>query len=394
MVHVGHDFIAPYARPTCTRDAPTNGAQPDGDARRASGCCPGVVRGPCGSSPTRAKRPLAAGEILVAERTDPGWIMLFPAAAGLLVERGSLLSHSAIVAREMGIPAVVAIAGVTRWLETATRWSWTAAPAMCGASSVCRTPHERIACVCKRTPSRHTGSEVAAQADFSATSATPSAGRTPTSSSRGSTCRPGDVCLSIASAGDNALALLARPGPRRRPGPQPGAARVPRAARRRVPRAGAPGAAGADRLDAERPARRAVPRAAGRASSRRPRLLGRQAAPRSSAASARPESSSATSPSSAAASCRWSTAAPTVEQLLCRAGPTSGCRFYERDWNTWRWRLLFRVFFSPIRHGPTGPRPELLPLRRGQRRRPHLSAASITRLPSSTRGEPVSRSGS
>ena len=43
--------------------------------------------------------------------------MLFPSAAGLLVERGSLLSHSAIVAREMGIPAVVALTGVTRWLK-------------------------------------------------------------------------------------------------------------------------------------------------------------------------------------------------------------------------------------------------------------------------------------
>jgi pyruvate,water dikinase len=60
---------------------------------------------------------LHEGEILVAERTDPGWIMLFPAAAGLLVERGSLLSHSAIVAREMGIPAVVSVAGLTRWLK-------------------------------------------------------------------------------------------------------------------------------------------------------------------------------------------------------------------------------------------------------------------------------------
>jgi rifampicin phosphotransferase len=43
--------------------------------------------------------------------------MLFPSASGLLVERGSLLSHSAIVAREMGIPAVVSIAGVTEWLK-------------------------------------------------------------------------------------------------------------------------------------------------------------------------------------------------------------------------------------------------------------------------------------
>ncbi|MBA3708890.1 MAG: hypothetical protein H0W83_08745, partial [Planctomycetes bacterium] len=57
------------------------------------------------------------GCILVAERTDPGWIMLFPAAAGLVVERGSLLSHSAIVSRELGIPAVVAVPGATAWLK-------------------------------------------------------------------------------------------------------------------------------------------------------------------------------------------------------------------------------------------------------------------------------------
>jgi pyruvate,water dikinase len=43
--------------------------------------------------------------------------MLFPVCAGLLVERGSLLSHSAIVAREMGIPAIVSIPGVMRWVR-------------------------------------------------------------------------------------------------------------------------------------------------------------------------------------------------------------------------------------------------------------------------------------
>jgi pyruvate,water dikinase len=43
--------------------------------------------------------------------------LLFPSARGLLVERGSLLSHSAIVARELGIPAVVSIPGVTSWLN-------------------------------------------------------------------------------------------------------------------------------------------------------------------------------------------------------------------------------------------------------------------------------------
>ncbi len=87
----------------------------DGDLE-GIGCCPGVVRGPVRviSDPRNAS--LNAGEILVAERTDPGWIMLFPAAAGILVERGSLLSHSAIVAREMGIPAIVSVPGITKSL--------------------------------------------------------------------------------------------------------------------------------------------------------------------------------------------------------------------------------------------------------------------------------------
>jgi pyruvate,water dikinase len=60
---------------------------------------------------------LTAGCILVADHTDPGWIMLFPSASGLLVERGSLLSHSAIVARELGIPAVISIPGLLDWLK-------------------------------------------------------------------------------------------------------------------------------------------------------------------------------------------------------------------------------------------------------------------------------------
>ena len=78
---------------------------------------PGVVRGPVRVITDPRHATLHMGDVLVAERTDPGWIMLFPCAAGLLVERGSLLSHSAIVAREMGIPAIVALDGVTRWLK-------------------------------------------------------------------------------------------------------------------------------------------------------------------------------------------------------------------------------------------------------------------------------------
>ncbi len=89
----------------------------DGETRSGLGCCAGFVRGPVRVVADPRTATLRPGEILVAERTDPGWVILFPAAAGLLVERGSLLSHSAIVARELGIPAVVSVAGVTRWLK-------------------------------------------------------------------------------------------------------------------------------------------------------------------------------------------------------------------------------------------------------------------------------------
>ncbi len=89
----------------------------DGDRRKGIGCCRGIVRGPVRVVLDPRNAAIRSGEILVAERTDPGWVTLFPSAAGLLVERGSLLSHSAIVARELAIPAVISIPGVTRWLQ-------------------------------------------------------------------------------------------------------------------------------------------------------------------------------------------------------------------------------------------------------------------------------------
>jgi len=107
LVHVGQSYASALAP----------GIAPSGDERKGLGCCPGVVRATCRVVRDPRGVELPSGCILVAERTDPGWIMLFPAAAGLLVERGSLLSHSAIVARELGIPAVVCVPGLTEWLR-------------------------------------------------------------------------------------------------------------------------------------------------------------------------------------------------------------------------------------------------------------------------------------
>jgi rifampicin phosphotransferase len=105
MVYAGNRF-----RPAVPRSTQ------DGDSKQGIGCCPGVVTGRVRVVRDPRNALLTKGDILVAERTDPSWVMLFPLAAGLLVERGSLLSHSAIVAREMGIPAIVSIEGVMDWL--------------------------------------------------------------------------------------------------------------------------------------------------------------------------------------------------------------------------------------------------------------------------------------
>lgn len=88
-----------------------------GPVLQGLGCCPGTVRAAVRVVRDPADAGDLRGRILVAERTDPGWTLLFPTAAGLLVQRGSLLSHSAIVAREMGIPCVVAIPALLETLR-------------------------------------------------------------------------------------------------------------------------------------------------------------------------------------------------------------------------------------------------------------------------------------
>lgn len=84
-----------------------------GDRLKGMGACPGVLtrRAVVLLKPDTSLR--LDGEILVTRQTDPGWVVLFPSISGLVVERGGMLSHSAIVAREMGIPAVVGVSGAT-----------------------------------------------------------------------------------------------------------------------------------------------------------------------------------------------------------------------------------------------------------------------------------------
>lgn len=59
---------------------------------------------------------LLPGEIMAAPSTDPAWVPLFLRASGLVIETGGYLSHGAIVARELGIPAVVNLPGILNTL--------------------------------------------------------------------------------------------------------------------------------------------------------------------------------------------------------------------------------------------------------------------------------------
>lgn len=96
---------------------------PEGDASGASHV--GTLRG-LGSSTGRARGrarvvldPITAGKlapdtVLVARETDPGWLFLMLAAKAIVVERGSMLSHTAITGRKFGIPTVVSVPDATK----------------------------------------------------------------------------------------------------------------------------------------------------------------------------------------------------------------------------------------------------------------------------------------
>ena len=55
-------------------------------------------------------------KVLVTRQTDPGWTIVFPFVKALIVERGGMLSHAAIVARELGIPCIVGVEDATRFI--------------------------------------------------------------------------------------------------------------------------------------------------------------------------------------------------------------------------------------------------------------------------------------
>ena len=73
------------------------------------------------TDPVEQAGQLRPGDVLVARATDPGWTPLFLIASAAILERGGMLSHAAIVAREVGIPVVAELALATRTFRDGDR---------------------------------------------------------------------------------------------------------------------------------------------------------------------------------------------------------------------------------------------------------------------------------
>ena len=88
-------------------------------AHAGAACSPGQARGLARVVRTfEEARSLRAGEILVAPFADPAWTALLCRAGALVTDSGGLLSHAAVIARELGVPAVLGAAGVTGRIRT------------------------------------------------------------------------------------------------------------------------------------------------------------------------------------------------------------------------------------------------------------------------------------
>lgn len=78
-------------------------------------CSDGIVEGEALVVTDVTKVKNYKDKILITKMTDPGWVFLLVGAKGVISEKGSLLSHTAIISRELKIPSIV---GVEKLLDT------------------------------------------------------------------------------------------------------------------------------------------------------------------------------------------------------------------------------------------------------------------------------------
>lgn len=110
------DFLSHIGEYPLPENVITKASTESNDPNQIKGlsACGGKIKGRAKvlSSVLEANK-LEKGDILVTRQTDPGWVLVFPLISGLIVERGGMLSHGAIVSREFGIPAIVGVENAT-----------------------------------------------------------------------------------------------------------------------------------------------------------------------------------------------------------------------------------------------------------------------------------------
>ncbi len=110
----GH-YLAATARTPAATTTPRSSSSSTLVGAPAAG---GRARGPAAvlADVAEAAR-MRRGDVLVTRQTDPGWGPVLFLAKALVIERGGMLSHGAIIAREFGVPCVVGLAGASRLIE-------------------------------------------------------------------------------------------------------------------------------------------------------------------------------------------------------------------------------------------------------------------------------------
>lgn len=107
-----------HAREADDADGAADG---DGAVLRGMGVSAGVATGRVVVVTDPHKHGLRAGDVMVCQGTDPSWTPLFMLAGALVSELGGAMTHGAIVARELGLPAVTGVRAATRRLRTGDR---------------------------------------------------------------------------------------------------------------------------------------------------------------------------------------------------------------------------------------------------------------------------------
>lgn len=90
----------------------------EGEHVEGWGASPGRYEGPARVVRSVSASSLRKGDVLVARATDASWAPLFLLAGAIVVEDGGPLSHAAIVARELGMPAVLNVPGIMDRIES------------------------------------------------------------------------------------------------------------------------------------------------------------------------------------------------------------------------------------------------------------------------------------